>query len=190
MHRNIKILLTCSILIHGGINLLAPIYAIFIKNIGGTIFDAGATIGFYAIIRGILYFVLAPLKESKFSRKTMISAGYFMFFVSYVLYNFVSQTIHIFGIQALLALGEVVINPSWSAVIANALDKGKERKIYSDFYGYRSVFEGLAAIAGGFLAFRLGFNVLFILMAGFALTAGIFALFIVEEKKLEGRKRQ
>src|SRR6266478_3809677 len=115
MHRNIKILLTCSMLIHGGINLLAPIYAIFIKNIGGTILDASVTVGFYAVLKGILYFVFMNLKESKFSRKIMISFGYFMFFVSYVMYMFASNVYHVLIIQGLLAFGEVIINPSWSA---------------------------------------------------------------------------
>ena len=183
MRRNIKILLSCSILIHGGVNLLAPIYAIFIKDIGGTAIDAGVTVGCYAIFKGVFYFLFRKLKENKFSRKFMIASGYFIFFVSYVLYIFASHTAHVLGIQALLAFAEVVINPSWSAVIAGALDKGKERRIYSDFYGYRSFFEGLAAIAGGILATRLGFNVLFGLMAVFALTAGVLSLFLQKSEE-------
>lgn len=178
MHRNIKILLTCSVFIHGGINLLAPIYAIFIKNIGGTILDASVTIGFYAILKGVLYFALKGLKESRFSKKFMISGGYFLFFVAYVCYLFASKTVHVLWIQGLLAFAEVIINPSWSSVIALALEKGKERSIYSNFYGYRSFFEGGAAILGGVLASTVGFNVLFSLMAVFALIASILALFL------------
>lgn len=180
MNRNIKILLASSILLHSGINLLAPIYAIFIKNIGGTLLDAGATIGFYAILRGLLYFLFSKIQEHTLSRKHMISIGYFIFFISYILYIFSSEILHVFGIQALLALGEVIINPSWSAVIATSLSKGKERKIYSDFYGYRSLFEGMAAIAGGFFAMQFGFNAVFGVMAGFALTASILGFFIKE----------
>ena len=171
MHKNIKILLTCSILIHGGINLLAPIYAIFIKNIGGTIIDAGVTVGAYAILKGIFYFLFRKLKEAKFSRKVMIASGYFLFFLGYLFYLFANKVMHVLAIQAILAFAEVIINPSWSAVIANALEKGSERRIYSDFYGYRSMFEGVAAISGGLLAYHLGFNTLFSLMAGFALLA-------------------
>lgn len=178
MHRNIKLLLTCSIFIHGGINLLAPIYAIFIKKIGGSIVDAGITVGCYAILKGILYFVFRGLKESKFSRRLMISLGYLMFFVAYILYMFAFNVWFVLGIQAILAFAEVIINPSWSAVIANALEQGKERKIYSDFYGYRSIAEGIAAIAGGILASYLGFNILFGFMAGLALSAGLLALFL------------
>ena len=181
MHKNIKILLTCSIFIHGGINLLAPIYAIYIKNIGGTLIDASATVGTYAILKGILYFLFRRLDEKRYSKKMMIAGGYFLFAVSYVCYLFASKTIHVFGIQALLAFAEVIINPSWSAVIAVSLTKGKERGIYSDFYGYRSMFEGLAAITGGFLAMYLGFDVLFGLMASFALIASLLSLFLNTE---------
>jgi hypothetical protein len=181
MHKNIKILLTCSIFIHGGINLLAPIYAVFIKNIGGTIIDAGVTIGFYALLKGVLYFALNQLKESQFSKKVMIAFGYFVFFVGYISYIFASNVTHVLIIQGLLAFGEVVINPSWSAVIAQALTKGKERGIYSDFYGYRSLFEGIAAIAGGFLATQIGFHFLFGLMAGFALVASFLSFFLSAE---------
>lgn len=180
MHKNIKILLTCSILIHGGINLLAPIYAIFIKNIGGTLFDAGATIGCYAVFKGVFYFRFRKVEENKFSRKIMISAGYFLFFVGYVFYLFSSNILHVVAIQALLAFAEVIINPSWSAVIANALDKGKERTIYSDFYGYRSIFEGIAAVVGGVIASNLGFQFLFSLMASFALMASVLSLLLEE----------
>jgi predicted MFS family arabinose efflux permease len=167
-------------LLHGGINLLAPIYAIFIKGIGGSLMDASVTVGFYAIFKGFLYFALGKLKESKFRRKLMIASGYFLFFIGYVSYMFASNITHILIIQGLLALGEVIINPSWSAVIANSLTKGKERSIYSDFYGYRSFAEGAAAILGGVLATQLGFNTLFGLMAGFALVASILPLFIKE----------
>lgn len=178
MHKNIKLLLGCSILIHGGVNFLAPIYAIFIKDIGGTMMDAGATVGFYAALRGVLYFLFQKLDEKKFNAKLMISTGYFLFFISYCLYIFVAKPFHIFFIQGMLALAEVIINPSWSSVIAVSLTKGKERSIYSNFYGYRSIFEGLAAFAGGIFATYLGFNVLFMIMAGFALSASIIALFL------------
>jgi len=52
MHKNIKLLLTASILIHAGANLLAPIYAIFIEEIGGTLLDAGIAVGIYALMKG------------------------------------------------------------------------------------------------------------------------------------------
>ncbi|MEE9252345.1 MAG: MFS transporter [Thermodesulfobacteriota bacterium] len=180
MSRNIKILLGSSILIHSGVNLFAPIYAIFIKDIGGSLLDAGTAMGIYAVLRGVLYFLLSNLRERILSKRFMISSGYFVFFICYLLYLMASSPFHVFGIQALLAFGEVIITPSWSAVIATSLKKGMERKIYSDFFGYRSIFEGIAAALGGLLAMKFGFNAIFSIMAALALTACVVSLFIEE----------
>lgn len=183
MRKNIRILLMASILLHSGINLLAPIYAIFIKKIGGTLLDAGIAVGIYALLKGVLFFVFGKMEDRRGSKKYMIAGGYSLFCLSYILYIFVSSPYHVYGIQILLAVGETVVTPAWSAMIALSLEKGKERKIYSNFYGYRSLFEGAAAILGGFFAMEMGFYLVFIVMALFALAASGLSLFLVEEEK-------
>jgi MFS family permease len=180
LHKNIKILLGASILIHSGVNFLSPIFAIYINKIGGTLIDAGVAIGIYAILKGIFYFIFKNIKEEKVSKKLMISGGYFIMFVGYFLYLFASAPVHIYFIQAILSIGETAITPSWSAVIAMSLEKGKERHIYSNFYGYRSFFEGIAAIAGGLFAMKFGFSAVFIIMCVMALSSSVISLFINE----------
>jgi predicted MFS family arabinose efflux permease len=182
MHKNIKILLAASILIHSGINFLSPIFAIYISDIGGTLVDAGIAVGIYAILKGVFYFLFKNIREDKLSRKVMISGGYFIMFIGYFLYLFASKPYHIYLIQGILSLGETIITPSWSAVIATSLVKGKERHIYSNFYGYRSLFEGLAAITGGLFAMNFGFNAVFTIMCIFALSSSVISLLINEDK--------
>ena len=180
MHKNIKILLSASILIHSGTNLLAPVFAIYVKDIGGTMVDAGIAVGIYAILKGALYFIFNKVSKDKISHKVMISGGYFIMCFGYVLYLFAYLPFHIYFIQAVLSIGETVITPSWSSIIAVSLEKGKERHIYSHFYGYRSFFEGLAAIAGGLFAVEFGFNMVFFVMAVLALTSSAISLFLKE----------
>ncbi|PKH52181.1 hypothetical protein CXF68_16430 [Tenacibaculum sp. Bg11-29] len=185
MNKNIKYLLICSILIHSGANLLAPIYAIYIKKIGGNLIDAGIAIGIYAIFKGIFYFVLSKLDESKLSKRVMMFSGYIIMAIAYLSYTFANSPAHVFAIQIGLSLGETIINPSWSAVIASSLKKGKEHSIYANFFGYRSLFEGISAIVGGFFAMRFGFNVIFTIMFFLALSSGIIALLIDEKTILK-----
>jgi len=52
--------------------------------------------------------------------------------------------------------------------------------IYSHFYGYRSIFEGIAVIVGGLFAMNFGFDLLLGIMAGFALMSAFLSLFIHE----------
>lgn len=183
MHRNIKLLLFSSILIHSGINLLSPVYAIYIKDIGGTLLDTGVSIGIYSILKGIFYFIFNNISEDKISRKFMISGGYFIMFIGYCGYLFASIPVHVFIIQGVLSLGETLITPSWSAVIAASLTEGRERHIYAHFYGYRSFAEGGAAILGGLFAMKFGFNSVFITMCIMSFLSGIISLFIAEKMK-------
>lgn len=176
MHRNIKILLSASILIHSGVNFLAPIFAIYIKDIGGTLLNAGIALGIYSIFKGSLFFILKKIEV--FSKKQMIVIGYMIMCIGYLLYLWAYNPYHVYVIQAILAIGETVITPSWSAVIALSLTKGRERKIYSDFYGYRSFFEGTAAITGAIFAVNFGFTAVFILMSMMAFSASIISMFI------------
>ena len=183
MHKNIKLLLLASILIHSGANLLAPIYALFIEEIGGTLLDASIALGIYAMFKGVFYFGMAKVKESIFPKRAMMFVGYSIMGVGYAGYLIAGKPLDVFIIQGIVSLGETIINPSWSAVIASSLEKGKERSIYSNFYGYRSFFEGIAAIVGGLFAVKFGFNVLFGIMTLFAFSSGALALF-VDEKSL------
>lgn len=180
MPRNIKVILSASIFLHIGINLFAPLYAVFVQKIGGTLADAGVAMGIYALLQGVLFLIFRRLPQHKFSHRSMIFSGYFVYALSYVFYIFASAPVHIFMIQALLAVGEVIIAPAFSAVIATSLAKGEERKNYSDFYGYRSIFQGVSAMAGGFFVLKFGFDTTFALMAAVALVAAFLSLLIKE----------
>lgn len=181
MHKNVKILLIASILIHSGANLLAPIYAIFIKDIGGSLIDAGIAVGIYALFKGVFYFVFANIDEQRFSKKLMMFTGYVLMGFCYLSYIFAENPQHVFIIQGMLSLGETIINPSWSAIIAISLKKGKERHLYTHFFGYRSLFEGVAALIGGVFTIKFGFSLVFGIMAGFAIASGVLSLFIDEK---------
>jgi hypothetical protein len=178
MSKNIKLLLAASTLIHSGANLLAPVFAIFLVNIEGTLLETGIAVGIYTILRGVFYLAFSKAKESRFSRKAMMAWGYAIRGAVYVAYLGVSTIEQVFVLQAILSFGEAIITPSWSATIANSLTEGKEREIYAKFYGYRSLFEGVAAIVGGAFAMLVGFHALFVMMAVCAFAAAALMVFV------------
>lgn len=183
MNKNIKLLLISSILIHSGVNLLAPVYAIYLQKIDGTLLETGVAVGIYTILKGVLCLIFSKIKPSKISYRKMMIIGYTIMGGAYLLYSISFNISHVFFLQAVIAIGESLITPSWSAVIAVSLTEGKEREIYSNFYGYRSIFEGLAAIVGGLIAMKLGFFLIFITMAIFAFISSLLVSFISTETK-------
>ena len=178
MNKNIKLLLAASTLIHSGANLLAPVFAIFLVNINGTLLETGVAVGIYTILRGVFFLLFSKIKEIKFSRKAMMAWGYTIMGFVYIGYVGVENLYQVFILQVILSFGESIITPSWSATLAIGLTKGREREIYAKFYGYRSIFEGTAAIIGAYFAMTFGFTVVFSLMAGIAFTASLLVLFV------------
>jgi hypothetical protein len=182
MHHNIKLLLTASVLIHSGVNLMAPVYAIFLSNINGTLLETGLAVGIYTILKGFFFLKFADIKPEVISHRTMMMSGYAMMGAVYLFYPGVTAVWQVFILQSFLSFSESIITPSWSASIAVSLEEGSERKTYSNFYGYRSLFEGAAAIIGGYIAMELGFAVIFFIMAGFALASSIVVSFLHPEE--------
>jgi predicted MFS family arabinose efflux permease len=176
MHKNIRHLLAASICIHMGLNILAPVYAIYVEQINGELIHASASLGFYAILRGILYFFFAQLKDAKVSHKPILVIGYLMYVIGYLGYIFIYAPYQLFLVLGWIAIADSLLNPAWSAVLASSLQTGKERETYSKFYGYRSIFEGIGALIGGIAIVTFGFTWTFVIMAGFALAASLFSL--------------
>ena len=182
MHRNIRLLLGSSIFLHMGLNILAPVYAIYVQRIGGELIDASFSIGFYALLRGILYFVFAKFKDRHLPHRPILFGGYMMYAAAYLAYIVIDAPVWLFAIQGWLALADTILNPSWSAVIATSLQTGRERATYATFYGYRSIFEALGAFIGGIAIVGIGFSWTFALMALFAACSAFLALFIRIDK--------
>lgn len=178
MHRNVRLLLGSSIFIHMGLNILAPVYAIYVQRIGGQLIDASFSIGFYALLRGILYFVFAKLNDRHLPHRPILFGGYMMYAVAYLAYIIIDAPIWLFVIQGWLALADTILNPSWSTVIATSLKTGEERATYAQFYGYRSIFEALGAFLGGIAIVGIGFSWTFALMALFAACSAFLSLAI------------
>jgi predicted MFS family arabinose efflux permease len=176
MHRNVRLLLGSSIFIHMGLNILAPVYAIYVQRIGGELIDASFSIGFYALLRGILYFVFAKLKDRHLPHRPILFGGYMMYAAAYLAYIVIDAPIWLFAIQGWLALADTILNPSWSTVIATSLQTGQERATYAKFYGYRSMFEALGAFLGGIAIVGIGFSWTFALMALFAACSAFLSL--------------
>jgi len=184
MNKNIRLLLAASICIHMGLNILAPVYAIYVQRIDGGLIYASTSLGFYAILRGILYFLFARIKDARISHKPILFIGYMMYAVGYLGYIFINAPMQLFIVLSWIAVADSLLNPAWSAVLASSLQTGKERETYSKFYGYRSIFEGIGALMGGVAIVTFGFTWTFVLMAGFASCAAILTL-LLNNKQIE-----
>jgi len=183
MKRALKILLYADGLVLFGFGLLAPIYAIFVENIGGNVLDAGITYAIYLFVLGFFtYFISRWENHSKYKEK-LLSFSYLLFCFAAVGYFLIVNRYHLFLVQILIGIAEAFNSPVYDGLYSKFLDKGKFVTEWGLYASMRSFVTGLAAIAGAAIAFYFNFKLLFIVMFFFSLFGLIVSL------KLKNLKR-
>ena len=190
MHKVLKILLMTSGLTLFAGGLFSPIYAIFVEKIGGDILTAGIAYSIFAIIAGVLTFIISRFEDKIKYRNGMIIAGYSLGCLGFLGYIFIKSPMHLFVVQIVFGLANAVKNPSWDATYSAHLDKGKSASEWGDWEGMALIVVGVASVIGSFIAKNLGFTILFLIMFGFSLLGLISSFFLINSNKKQGKTKK
>ena len=185
MHKVLKILLVTSGLTLFAGGLFSPIYAIFVENIGGDILTAGIAYSIFAIIAGVLTFIISRFEDKIKYRNAMIITGYALGCLGFLGYIFIKSPMHLFLVQIVFGLANAIKNPSWDATYSSHLDKKKSASEWGDWEGMALIVIGIASVIGSFIAQKLGFTILFIIMFSISLLGLISSLFLLKTCKKE-----
>lgn len=171
MSRAAKILLVSSMFAHFAFEALGPIYAIFVKEIGGDILEAGAAYGVFMIVSGIFIFTIGRASFFRNNLHGAVVLGYGMLTLGEAGYLFVEKPPHLFIVQIILGIATGILEPSWDAVYASNLDEEKAAIHWSLWAGGRNLATGLAAFAGAAIVAAYSFTALFVVMLAFNIVA-------------------
>lgn len=139
--------------------ILMPIYAFFVQKIGGGILETSWAIATFSIITGIGTILIHKTTLSHTYSKHFLWIGWFLWLLSVSVY-FLMQNIWMLYVSQLLnglgtAMSEPIYDAEFSRITASNPSAG-----WAFFEGVTSIFAGIAAIAGGFIAAWYGFDVL------------------------------
>lgn len=174
------ILLIENILFEFGAGLYGPIYAIYTKELGGTILTAGVAWSIFLIALGIFGFISSKFID-RFSLKKMTIITSILHAALIFAYVFVTQIWQLFLLQLLLGIIGAFNFPAWDAWFTNMQEHGKKGSSFALLHGTNNVGRGLAALVGGSIAFFIGFKMLFIVSSIFVLVSS-FLLFNLDEE--------
>lgn len=164
MKKGLKVLLAADGLALFGFGLLAPIYAIFVEHIGGDILDAGITYSIYLFVLGIFIYYISRWENHQRHKENLLIFSYLLFAIAAIGYMFVANKYHLFLVQAVLGIAEAFNSPVYDGLYSKFLDKGKFVSEWGLYASMRSFVTGIAAVAGGAIAFIFGFKILFLVM--------------------------
>lgn len=183
-NRALRILLITNSLILLAAAMLAPIYALFVEEIGGDLFAAGLTGSAFAFAAGITVFLIGKYTDKVKRKELIVAFGYFLMGLGFLLCIFVSSIWMLIFAQIVIGLGQAVYGPAFDALYSEHLDKGKTATEWSAWESMYYMSTGIGAILGGFIASQFGFDLLFGLMGVLCFASALY-IYHIRGKVLE-----
>lgn len=181
INRIIKVLIYSDVAIVTAFSFYGPIFAIFIANQirGGGPFLAGLAAATYWVVRTIIQLPISRYLDRHDGERDdfwALVGGSFLFSIVPLLYLFASEPWQVILFQAIYGIGDSLAVPTYLTLYGRHVDKTKE----GSEWGLRSVTVGIGAAfagaAGGFLAAKFGFRVVFVITSALSLIGSIILL--------------
>ena len=177
----VKFLTISDIMVMGGFGFILPIFAVFIvgRIDGGTVEVVGIAEGIYLFTRSIMQipfgYLIDKIKGEKDDFWVMFIGTLLLSLVP-ILYIFCDTPIKLYVVQFLYGLVGAATFPTWLAIFTRHIDKNREGLEWGVYQTFSGISAAVFSALGGFVAFKYGFNILFIIVSIFCLIGGFFLL--------------
>ncbi len=145
--------------------MLGPIFAIFVEDKGGNLFDASVTFAVFATVAAVTSFITGKITDKIKEQEYVLLLGYFMIFFGYILLVFAKTTEEVILIQIILGFGDAVSLPAHDALYSHHVKKGHEGTAWGTWETMNYLVSAIGALIGGALVVTSGFDLLFFVMA-------------------------
>ena len=182
----IKILILSDFLIWSAINLVSPVFAIFIIDqiAGATIATAGIAVMIYLIAKSVFEVPVAIFIDRTRSEKDDLYTaivGTLLMAACYFLFAHVETVWQVYVLQAFLGLSAAISFPGWNSIFTRHIDKQKEALEWSLYDVVTGVGMALTAGLGALLVEKYGFDMIFYIIA-ISTVFGTVLLFLLRNK--------
>lgn len=164
------------------VELIAPIYAIFVKDIGGNILQIGIAYAVYGLVFSTLQPFMGKLAD-KYGRVKLSILANLINSVGLFGYIFIANIFHIYFLQILLGVGSSIASPAQQAMIADITSKRKRGEEFGLIYMFIGYASALAAILAGIIAQFISFQLVFCIGGVLALFSTIPLLKLLKPKQ-------
>lgn len=170
----IRTLIISDFIIYSGWGLFAPIFAIFVLEsiTGGSIQVVGFAVAIYWVLKSILQIPIGNYLDRNHGERDdywFLVIGIFIASLVPLFFIIISETWHLYVLQAVYAVGMAMAVPSWGGIFVRHMDKGKEAKTWGAESSGLGIGIGIAGAIGGMVAATIGFTPLFIIISIFGM---------------------
>lgn len=174
INRALRILLITNAMILIANYMVGPIYALFVKNIGGDLLDASFAAGVFAFTAGITTLLSGRFADRVKHPHLVVVLGYAAIGIGYLLYIFVDSLWFLLLCQIFIGLGEALYSPAFDAVYSQHLTHHNAGSQWGAWESVNYFCASLGAFIGGLIVSYFGFNILFIIMASLCFLSAVY----------------
>ena len=142
-------------------NLLGPIYAVFVKQIGGNFIDAGVALAINFSTVGMLTLFTSRLAQKYHNEKIQIILGYLLACLVAYIYTIITIPIHLFILQIFAGIAYSLYAPALNGLYSSTLSPDQHTLGWGNFLSMVYWVAAFSLVYSGFVSERFGFNALF-----------------------------
>ena len=161
MNKKLWLLLISYSLVQLAGGMVGPIYALFVKDIGGDLLDASVAYTTYSIATGLAMMVFGKMQDKSKDKKLLMVLGFILVGCSYFYYMFVTDMWGLLIAQVAIGIGNAMYTPAHDMLYARHLDKGKDGSQWGTWEAMYNFAVAAGAFLGGLIAVNFGFTALF-----------------------------
>jgi MFS family permease len=163
LSRQVRLLVTISLLTTFAESMLVPMYAAFTERVGGSILDAGIAFACFSIATGAFVSLIGTRPCFQHHVKAFLVLGFLGSACCDISYVFVQNRWQLFAAQVIAGLATGLIEPAWDSLFTDAIEHSSA-KHWSIWSGSTHMVAGAAALLGGVIVAYFSFPVLFVTM--------------------------
>jgi MFS transporter, DHA1 family, multidrug resistance protein len=182
-NKALQALLFGNSLILISLGMLVPIYALFVKELGGSALSAGLTAGALAFASACSALVSGKLIDhfDPSQTKNFLVSGWLLIGLSAISYMLVNNVAVLFLVQIFTGFVKTISAPAFDTLYARHLDKQSTGQEYGLWEASFFITAGIGSVLGGLLVTEFGFDGVFIGMAILAFLAAIYIAFLPKD---------
>jgi len=158
--------------------MLAPIYALFVKDIGGSLLDASIVGAVFALAAGFTSLISGKLTDKIKEKEYIVVVGYLCIGIGFVMLTFAQSIWFLFVVQLFTGFGNALYGPAFDTLFSQHTNKHRAGTQWGAWWSMSYFTIAIGALAGGLIATWFGFATLFIIMALLCFGSAIYIFFL------------
>ena len=174
-------LLIINFLIIISLNFFTPVWADFVKSIGGNLQTAGNAIALFSIVLGFFTWLMAKIENQLNQDRFFMIFSQLLFVIGYAGFFWVTTPLKLYLVQICLGVAGALQVPVLYALYQEHIPHNQSTWYWGLWNGLYNLALGMGAFISAFLVYHYGFKAMFSLLVTLNIIALILVIYVMQK---------